>query len=97
MNNVLLEEYDDENDSVIWLENEDFELDIEISNEDFLNKTNKFNYKFINNYTINIIKENDIYFVRITFDFKNDNTDEIYFIDLDINRETYLKIADELF
>ena len=126
--NILLDEYDDEDESVKWLEDDYFncgccsfcscsdenpckncdckciidsdnkiELNNILSDNQENGKTDKFNYKFINNYTINIIKENDTYFVRITFEFKNDNTNEKYLIDLDINRETYLKIADELF
>jgi len=51
----------------------------------------------ISAFDINIIEDNMEKKVRITFSFKLNNImDETICIDLDINRTTYLKIADEL-
>jgi hypothetical protein len=51
----------------------------------------------ISAFDINIIDDNMEKKVRITFSFKLNNImDETICIDLDINRSTYLKIADEL-
>ena len=51
----------------------------------------------ISAFDINIIEDNMEKKVRITFSFKLNNImDETICIDLDINRSTYLKIADEL-
>ena len=127
MNKLLLDTFDDEDETVKWIDDEyyncgccdDCYCDDNVAcsncncncnifeqnseeNEEIINNTeekdtNKYNYKFINNYTINIIKENDILFIRINFEYKNDNTDENFYIDLDISRDTFLKIADELF
>ena len=50
-----------------------------------------------NNFNINIIEDNmKEKKVRITLEIKLDNKENIY-IDVDINKATYLKIADELF
>ncbi len=91
------DDYDYESDD----ECEDCEDNLDNTDNESDNNISKLcTFKDITNFNINIIKDGiNEKKVRISLEIKlkTNNKDEVISIDLDINRNTYLKIAEELF
>ena len=99
LKNLLLEsDFDDENTTIDWYDEKIIKNptcdELYESDEDIEDKE-------LSNFNINIIEDNNKEKkVRITLEFNvklSNMKTELICIDLDINRNTYLKFADELF
>ena len=102
---LLDSDFDDENTTIDWyadkiINNPTCEEADDIEDEEDDNVEN-IEDKELSNFNINIIEDNNKEKkVRITLEFNvklSNMKTELICIDLDINRNTYLKFADELF